>query len=564
MLVGLRETRGRWEACIEEGSRQAKLLFSSKEDAAKAYDKAQFKLYGDGAATNFALSEDEKEDVSNLEWEDLILNLQLQGLPKATLSGLAFHGVLCKDEVWQTYVKIGKQRYVGRFTSMMEAVNAYDMVEYKIHGSDGLLNYDLAEDEVAELEKTDWNSLISNLGLKIYERRKPHKTGYRGVRQVAPGKWSASYAHRGASIQLGRFESLDAAVRSYDSFVYKLCGEAAKLNGALSDDEKDQLCKLSLKEVRAALAVQAIRPPSSADLGARGARFVGGKWEVCVESTMRDSLFLTTTINEAEATQVHDIAAYKLHKDFAKTYSELSLELREQIDSVEWATVAENFGFQRLPSYYGVRRLVSGMWQSFIRYGGSYLPVGTFASAEMAAHASDMCTYKLGGNSSGTLYNFPLEGFEKKKIEKLQWCQLIASLREEQEWSAHTTELADMEAASAVDEKHLSRDKRWILFVCQEQLIQQRMMRRASRVGQQIIVRRPELAEQFSPLNRRADGSPMLVEEVMECNSAPLLWTCQCGNLFLKSPASLAKIKPVCHQPGCTSVSRDRFSGSLN
>lgn len=48
-------------------------------------------------------------------------------------------------------------------------------MEYKIHGSDGLLNYDLAEDEVAELEKTDWNSLISNLGLKIYERRKPRK-----------------------------------------------------------------------------------------------------------------------------------------------------------------------------------------------------------------------------------------------------------------------------------------------------------------------------------------------------------------------------------------------------
>lgn len=47
---------------------------------------------------------------------------------------------------------------------------------------------------------------------------------------------------------------------------------------------------------------------------------------------------------------------------------------------------------------------------------------------------------------------------------------------EEQEWSAHTTELADMEAASAVDEKHLSRDKRWILFVCQEQLIQQRVI----------------------------------------------------------------------------------------
>ena len=82
------------------------------------------------------------------------------------------------------------------------------------------------------------------------------------------------------------------------------------------------------------------------------------------------------------------------------------------------------------------------------------------------------------------------------------------------------------------------------------------MMRRASRVGQQILVRRPELAEQFSPLNRRADGSPLLVEEVMECNSTSLLWICQCGNLFLKSPAVLGKIKAVCHQPGCTSLGR--------
>lgn len=39
MSLGLRESRGRWEACIEEGSRQAKLLFASEEEAAKAYDK---------------------------------------------------------------------------------------------------------------------------------------------------------------------------------------------------------------------------------------------------------------------------------------------------------------------------------------------------------------------------------------------------------------------------------------------------------------------------------------------------------------------------------------------
>jgi hypothetical protein len=38
-LTGLRESQGRWEARISEGSRQAKLLFASEEEAAKAYDK---------------------------------------------------------------------------------------------------------------------------------------------------------------------------------------------------------------------------------------------------------------------------------------------------------------------------------------------------------------------------------------------------------------------------------------------------------------------------------------------------------------------------------------------
>lgn len=53
---------------------------------------------------------------------------------------------------------------------------AWSRVEYKLHGSDGLLNYDLSEDEAAELKKTDWDSLISKLGLNTNElRRKPRK-----------------------------------------------------------------------------------------------------------------------------------------------------------------------------------------------------------------------------------------------------------------------------------------------------------------------------------------------------------------------------------------------------
>jgi hypothetical protein len=43
------------------------------------------------------------------------------------------------------------------------------------------------------------------------------------------------------------------------------------------------------------------------EMGARGARLAQGKWEVCVESTMRDSIFLATTASEAEAAEVHDM-----------------------------------------------------------------------------------------------------------------------------------------------------------------------------------------------------------------------------------------------------------------
>jgi len=49
-------------------------------------------------------------------------------------------------------------------------------------------------------------------------------------------------------------------------------------------------------------------------------------------------------------------------------------------------------------------------------------------------------------------------------------------LAEEQESSSHIAELADMEVVAAVNEQHLSRDKRWTLFLCQEQLIQQRVI----------------------------------------------------------------------------------------
>jgi hypothetical protein len=46
--------------------------------------RAQYKLHGERAETNFILSEEEKMEVLSLDWEDLVLKLQLQGLPEAS------------------------------------------------------------------------------------------------------------------------------------------------------------------------------------------------------------------------------------------------------------------------------------------------------------------------------------------------------------------------------------------------------------------------------------------------------------------------------------------------
>jgi hypothetical protein len=79
------------------------------------------------------------------------------------------------------------------------------------------------------------------------------------------------------------------------------------------------------------------------------------------------------------------------------------------------------------------------------------------------------------------------------------------------------------------------------------------MTRRAPKIGRQLVVANPALASQFSEFNRRADESPMLVEEVMEGSNTPLLWECSCGNLVLKAPMGLLQATQVlCKMEGCT------------
>lgn len=79
------------------------------------------------------------------------------------------------------------------------------------------------------------------------------------------------------------------------------------------------------------------------------------------------------------------------------------------------------------------------------------------------------------------------------------------------------------------------------------------MTRRAPKVGRQLVVANPLLAAQFSEFNRRADESPMRVEEVMEGSNTHLLWQCSCGNIVLKAPIALLQATQIlCKMEGCT------------
>ncbi|BBN11246.1 protein MpAP2L3 [Marchantia polymorpha subsp. ruderalis] len=546
---GVQPVRGRFEVELQKDGVVHKLIFLSQEEAARSYDKAAFKLSGRSARLNFDLTEEEKLEIQGTGWEDLLLKMQLQALSENSPAGLGFPGVQFKEDeqLWQAKIRHDKENYVGYFTTMNDATKAYDLAAYKLHGSHALLSQPLTASEKKELATMDWDALVVRLGLEIQARRIRRNSGCRGVRLTTSGGWHASFTYKSYYFYLGTFKTKETAAKAYDLFASKLIGERAKVNTELNPEELAFLSTHSVNSLREYLAGQAMLAPKQAFLGARGARMVQGRWEVCLENARKDRIFTSSVSSEVEALRVHDLAAYKLHNELAKTYQELSQVERQEVEAADWSSVAAKLDLQQLPSYHGVNRLISGMWQSYIRHGGAYLAVGTYDSSEVAARASDMCTYKLEGRNA--ILNFPLTELQRREVEAMDWGKLILSLREMQIKSDVDEELGDPKSLAMED---VSREKKWTILLCHEQLLQQRMMRRAPKVGRQLVVGNPSIAAQFSHLNRRPDGSPMLVEEVMDGSNTPLLWNCICGNLFLKAPVGLLKAKhATCRIAGC-------------
>ncbi|CAM6095904.1 unnamed protein product [Calypogeia fissa] len=549
-FIGVQPVRGRFEVRLQKDRRAHSLVLSSQKEAAKAYDKAAYKLEGPSAKTNFELTEKERLHIDGMEWEDLLLEIQLQDFARSSPSRLGFPGVYYRegDHVWMVKIRHAKKTYLGYFSSMTEATKAYDLAAYKLEGRDALLSRPLTSAERMELMNHDWGSLVAKLGLKASAGRQKGVSECRGVRLRPSGNYLASFAHKGYYFYLGTFGTKDAAAKAYDLFAFKLLGENAKLNSELVTEEREFISSISAFGLRNHLASEAIIAPKILHLGARGARLVQGQWEVCLENPRKDRIYTSSASSEQEAVKVHDMVVSKLHNGMGRTYSELTELEQREVDSADWTSVASKFGLRQMPSYHGVNRLISGLWQSYIRHAGAYLAIGTFDSAETAARCSDKCEYKRLGNKA--ILNFSLSDRQKREIDAVDWGTLIAGFRAEQAPSPVLTKLG---GPSAISSPNVSREKKWMLLLCHEQLLQQQMTRRAPKVGRQLVVANPALAAQFSGFNRRADESPMVVDEVMEGSNTPLLWQCSCGNIVLKAPMSLLHANQVlCKMEGCT------------
>ncbi|KAL2649592.1 hypothetical protein R1flu_017720 [Riccia fluitans] len=69
---GVKPVGGRFEVELQKDDILHTLIFSSQEEAAKAYDKAVYKLDGSFAETHFEVREEEKLEIQEMEWEDLL------------------------------------------------------------------------------------------------------------------------------------------------------------------------------------------------------------------------------------------------------------------------------------------------------------------------------------------------------------------------------------------------------------------------------------------------------------------------------------------------------------
>lgn len=123
-----------------------------------------------------------------------------------------------KTRCWVSYIKLtGKTKYLGYYKTAEQAALVYDREAVKSHGEFAHLNF---PDRIGEHGSLKYS----------WEQERLGSSGCRGVRLHSSGRWESRITKNKKTLQLGLYETEEAAARAYDVAAMKHFGEFAKLN----------------------------------------------------------------------------------------------------------------------------------------------------------------------------------------------------------------------------------------------------------------------------------------------------------------------------------------------